>query len=143
MPVTRGKNALPEDQANEARTASQREAAITIERVRDVEATNATLLEAYKKIERKMNTQALKQTVVTPKISSGDLDKISAAAKKGTMEGSSIVAPKASPKAAAAKAVAADPAPSQDRSLILAVVDRFREDSKSMVAAFREDSKFS
>jgi hypothetical protein len=105
------------------------------------EAANAVLQESNKKLERKELkrwTAASKPTIITSKMSQGELDMVTKAAKKGAMEGASVVAMlKATPTKAAG-----GPAPRQDNSLMLEMYDKFRNDSKETVDKFRDDNKF-
>jgi hypothetical protein len=63
-------------------------------------------------------------------MSEGELDMVTKAAKKGAMEGASVVA-----------ALKAPPMTGQDNSLMLEIFDKFRNDSKETVDKFCDDSK--
>jgi hypothetical protein len=141
-PVTRGSHPpLSEDQVNEAVEASQREVESTMARLLASEAANAVLQESNKKLERKAlkrRTADSKPTIITSKMSQGELDMVTKAAKKGAMEGASVVAALKVPPTKAA----GGSAPRQDTSLMLEMFDKFRNDSKETVDKFRDDNKF-
>jgi hypothetical protein len=141
-PVTRGSHPpLSEDQVNEAVEASQREVESTMARLLASEAANAVLQESNKKLERKAlkrRTADSKATIITSKMSQGELDMVTKAAKMGAIEGASVVAALKVPPIKDA----GGSAPRQDTSLMLEMFDKFRNDSKETVDKFRDDNKF-